>query len=90
MVLQRNLSIALLAWQTPFGRAVEAPLFEVVRDGAPVPCLGIQAKRQRGHGQGAAAALAADDPARAVDNADSYEYFGEAKGSEPGSSFQGR
>ncbi|WP_296949207.1 M35 family metallo-endopeptidase [uncultured Massilia sp.] len=35
----------LLAWQTPFGREVEAPLFEVMRDGAPVPYLGIQAKR---------------------------------------------
>jgi peptidyl-Lys metalloendopeptidase len=35
----------LLAWQTPFGRAVEAPLFEVRRDGLAVPYLGIQAKR---------------------------------------------
>jgi len=35
----------LLAWQTPFGRAVEAPLFEVLRDGVPVPYLGIMAKR---------------------------------------------
>ena len=34
----------LLAWQTPFG-AVEAPLFEVTRDGQPVPYLGRQVKR---------------------------------------------
>jgi peptidyl-Lys metalloendopeptidase len=36
----------VLAWQTPFGAAVEAPLFEVLRDGVPVPYLGIQAKRR--------------------------------------------
>jgi peptidyl-Lys metalloendopeptidase len=34
----------LLTWQTPFG-AVEAPLFEVTRDGQPVPYLGRQVKR---------------------------------------------
>ena len=31
-------------WQTPFG-AVEAPLFEVTRDGQPVPYLGRMVKR---------------------------------------------
>ncbi|MCS0589441.1 M35 family metallo-endopeptidase [Massilia norwichensis] len=34
----------LLKWQTPFG-AIEAPLFEVTRDGLPVRYLGIQVKR---------------------------------------------
>ena len=34
----------LLKWQTPFG-AIEAPLFEVTRDGLPVRYLGMQAKR---------------------------------------------
>ncbi|TQK07497.1 M35 family metallo-endopeptidase [Herbaspirillum sp. SJZ107] len=34
----------LLKWQTPFG-AVEAPLFEVTRDGQPVPYLGRMVKR---------------------------------------------
>lgn len=34
----------LLAWQTPLA-GVTAPLFEVTRDGQPVPYLGIQAKR---------------------------------------------
>jgi len=34
----------LLRWQTPFD-AVEAPLFEVVRDGQPVRYLGRQVKR---------------------------------------------
>lgn len=34
----------LLKWQTPFA-GVEAPLFEVTRDGLPVRYLGIQAKR---------------------------------------------
>jgi peptidyl-Lys metalloendopeptidase len=34
----------LLKWQTPFG-AIEAPLFEVTRDGLPVRYLGVQVKR---------------------------------------------
>ena len=34
----------LLKWQTPFG-AIEAPLFEVTRDGLPVRYLGMQVKR---------------------------------------------
>jgi peptidyl-Lys metalloendopeptidase len=34
----------LLKWQTPFG-AIEAPLFEVTRDGAPVRYLGVKIKR---------------------------------------------
>jgi peptidyl-Lys metalloendopeptidase len=34
----------LLKWQTPFD-AIEAPLFEVTRDGLPVRYLGIQVKR---------------------------------------------
>jgi peptidyl-Lys metalloendopeptidase len=34
----------LLKWQTPFG-AVEAPLFEVTRDGQPVPYQGRMVKR---------------------------------------------
>ena len=34
----------LLKWQTPFG-AVEAPLFDVTRDGQPVPYLGRMVKR---------------------------------------------
>jgi peptidyl-Lys metalloendopeptidase len=34
----------LLRWQTPF-EAFEAPLFEVTRDGQPVPYLGRQVKR---------------------------------------------
>jgi peptidyl-Lys metalloendopeptidase len=34
----------LLKWQTPFG-AIEAPLFEVTRDGQPVRYLGVQIKR---------------------------------------------
>jgi peptidyl-Lys metalloendopeptidase len=34
----------LLAWQTPLA-GVAAPLFDVTRDGQPVPYLGIQAKR---------------------------------------------
>jgi peptidyl-Lys metalloendopeptidase len=34
----------LLKWQTPFG-AIEAPLFEVTRDGLPVRYLGVQIKR---------------------------------------------
>jgi peptidyl-Lys metalloendopeptidase len=34
----------LLKWQTPFA-AVEAPLFEVMRDGMPVRYLGVQVKR---------------------------------------------
>jgi peptidyl-Lys metalloendopeptidase len=34
----------LLKWQTPFG-AIEAPLFEVTRDGVPVRYLGVQVKR---------------------------------------------
>ena len=47
VVTMTNTSAAteyLLAWQTPFG-AVEAPLFEVTRDGQPVPYLGRQVKR---------------------------------------------
>jgi peptidyl-Lys metalloendopeptidase len=43
----RNASNAtryLPAWQTPFG-GVQAPLFDVTRDGLPVTYLGIQAKR---------------------------------------------
>lgn len=40
----------LLAWQTPLA-GVAAPLFDVTRDGQPVPYLGIQAKR---HAPGAA------------------------------------
>jgi peptidyl-Lys metalloendopeptidase len=35
----------LLKWQTPFG-AIEAPLFEVTRDGMPVRYLGVQVKRR--------------------------------------------
>jgi peptidyl-Lys metalloendopeptidase len=35
----------LLKWQTPFG-IVQAPLFEVMRDGLPVRYLGMQVKRQ--------------------------------------------
>jgi peptidyl-Lys metalloendopeptidase len=100
----------LLKWQTPFA-GVEAPLFDVTRDGLPVRYLGIQAKRPPpgaadyialkpgesrsrqvalsvlyrmdvmgaywAYGQAAAGALAASDPARALDNADSHEYFGE-------------
>jgi peptidyl-Lys metalloendopeptidase len=34
----------LLKWQTPFG-PIEAPLFEVTRDGLPVRYLGVQVKR---------------------------------------------
>jgi peptidyl-Lys metalloendopeptidase len=34
----------LLKWQTPFG-AIQAPLFEVTRDGLPVRYLGVQVKR---------------------------------------------
>jgi peptidyl-Lys metalloendopeptidase len=34
----------LLKWQTPFG-AIDAPLFEVTRDGLPVRYLGVQVKR---------------------------------------------
>jgi len=34
----------LLKWQTPLG-AIEAPLFEVTRDGLPVRYLGVQIKR---------------------------------------------
>jgi peptidyl-Lys metalloendopeptidase len=34
----------LLKWQTPLG-AIEAPLFEVTRDGLPVRYLGVQVKR---------------------------------------------
>jgi peptidyl-Lys metalloendopeptidase len=34
----------LLKWQTPFG-AIEAPLFDVTRDGLPVRYLGMQVKR---------------------------------------------
>jgi peptidyl-Lys metalloendopeptidase len=34
----------LLKWQTPVG-AIEAPLFEVTRDGQPVRYLGVQVKR---------------------------------------------
>jgi peptidyl-Lys metalloendopeptidase len=34
----------LLKWQTPFG-AIEAPLFEVTRDGMPVRYLGVKVKR---------------------------------------------
>ncbi len=34
----------LLKWQTPFG-AIEAPLFEVMRDGLPARYLGVQVKR---------------------------------------------
>ena len=34
----------LLKWQTPFG-AIEAPLFEVTRDGLPVRYLGVKVKR---------------------------------------------
>ncbi|MGB9110381.1 MAG: peptidase M35, partial [Telluria sp.] len=34
----------LLKWQTPFG-AIEAPLFDVTRDGLPVRYLGVQVKR---------------------------------------------
>ncbi len=34
----------LLKWQSPFG-AIEAPLFEVTRDGLPVRYLGVQVKR---------------------------------------------
>jgi peptidyl-Lys metalloendopeptidase len=34
----------LLKWQTPFG-AIEAPLFEITRDGLPVRYLGVQVKR---------------------------------------------
>jgi peptidyl-Lys metalloendopeptidase len=34
----------LLKWQTPFG-AIEAPLFDVMRDGLPVRYLGVQVKR---------------------------------------------
>jgi peptidyl-Lys metalloendopeptidase len=34
----------VLKWQTPFG-AIEAPLFEVTRDGLPVRYLGMQVKR---------------------------------------------
>jgi peptidyl-Lys metalloendopeptidase len=34
----------LLKWQTPFG-AIEAPLFEVTRDGNPVRYLGVKVKR---------------------------------------------
>jgi peptidyl-Lys metalloendopeptidase len=34
----------LLKWQTPFG-AIEAPLFEITRDGLPVRYLGVQIKR---------------------------------------------
>jgi peptidyl-Lys metalloendopeptidase len=34
----------LLKWQTPFG-AIEAPLFDVVRDGLPARYLGVQVKR---------------------------------------------
>lgn len=39
-----NATAWLLAWQTPFG-AVEAPLFEITRDGQPVPYTGRQVKR---------------------------------------------
>jgi peptidyl-Lys metalloendopeptidase len=39
-----NATAYLLKWQTPFG-AVEAPLFEVTRDGLPVRYLGRQVKR---------------------------------------------
>lgn len=35
----------LLAWQTPLA-GVQAPLFEITRDGQPVAYLGIQAKRR--------------------------------------------
>jgi peptidyl-Lys metalloendopeptidase len=35
----------LLKWQTPFS-AIEAPLFEVTRDGMPVRYLGVQVKRR--------------------------------------------
>jgi peptidyl-Lys metalloendopeptidase len=34
----------LLKWQTPFG-PIEAPLFEITRDGLPVRYLGVQVKR---------------------------------------------
>jgi peptidyl-Lys metalloendopeptidase len=34
----------LLKWQTPLG-AIEAPLFDVTRDGVPVRYLGVQVKR---------------------------------------------
>jgi peptidyl-Lys metalloendopeptidase len=34
----------LLKWQTPFG-AIEAPLFDVTRDGMPVRYLGVKVKR---------------------------------------------
>jgi peptidyl-Lys metalloendopeptidase len=34
----------LLKWQTPFG-AIEAPLFEITRDGMPVRYLGVKVKR---------------------------------------------
>lgn len=34
----------LLKWQTPFG-PIDAPLFEVTRDGLPVRYLGVQVKR---------------------------------------------
>jgi peptidyl-Lys metalloendopeptidase len=34
----------LLKWQTPFG-AIQAPLFDVTRDGLPVRYLGMQVKR---------------------------------------------
>jgi peptidyl-Lys metalloendopeptidase len=37
-------TVYLLAWQTPFG-AVEAPLFDITRDGQPVRYLGRMVKR---------------------------------------------
>jgi peptidyl-Lys metalloendopeptidase len=39
-----NTTRYLLKWQTPFA-GVQAPLFDVTRDGLPVSYLGIQAKR---------------------------------------------
>jgi peptidyl-Lys metalloendopeptidase len=39
-----NITRYLLKWQTPFA-GVQAPLFDVTRDGLPVSYLGIQAKR---------------------------------------------